>query len=295
LAYLLSELAVEGKLPEKLVRSIMNNAGKILDFIISLQPIEKRLESRFKIYYVWLTSALIAGKTRIEIPEPWKTIVNRDTEGSNRVTNGRVEDLHKILYKILGDKVKHTNLLRMDDVMIVFRQGLSDIKWRDAQFPGEMIGRIERIVLNKQLIERLGKNGKLVEFDENGKIKKIMLDYEGGTSRRFHYWFGEVNIVQVIHTHIDGKPIAFAIVWEGYLNWFTDPDENKNLKNAKDKYFEERIEDGIFYGRDGDSKALMSEFIPCKVETEDFTLKGYRIVLGLKIRAIKSKGKKEST
>ncbi len=287
LAYLLSELAVEGKLPEKLVRSIMNNAGKILDFIISIQPIEKRLESWFKIYYVWLTSALIAGKIRIEIPESWKTIVSRDVEKTNKMANGRVENLHKTLYDILGDKVKHTNLLRMDDVMIVFRRGLSNIKWRDVHFPEEIIGRIERIVLNKELIEKL-KDKKLVEIDENGKIKRIVLDYDK-TGRKFHYWYGEVNIVQVIHTHIDGKPVAFAIVWEGYLNWFTDPDEDKNLKNSKDKYFEERIKDGIFYGENGDIRALMSEFKPCKVETEDFTLKGYRIVLGLKIKVTPGK------
>nr|MDO8046356.1 hypothetical protein [Candidatus Baldrarchaeota archaeon] len=288
LAYLLSELVVEGKLSEKFVKSIMNIAGKILDFILSLQPTEKKLHSWLKIYNVWLTAAIIAGKMRIKTPESWKTIASRDAEKSNKIANGRVEDLYKILYDILESKVKHTNLLRMDDIMIVFREGLSDMKWRDAQFPGEMIGRIEKIVVNKELSEKLEKGIKLVEYDKNGKIKKIILDYQGGTSRRFYYWFGEINVIQVVHTHIEGRPVAFAIVWEGYLNWFTDPDENKNLRNAKEKHFEGKIKNGILYGKDGDPRALMSKFIPCKVETEDFTLKGYRIVLGLKIKVTPS-------
>ncbi len=288
LAYLLSELVVEGKLSEKFVKSIMNIAGKILDFILSLQPTEKKLHSWLKIYNVWLTAAIIAGKMRIKTPESWKTIASRDAEKSNKIANGRVEDLYKILYDILESKVKHTNLLRMDDIMIVFREGLSDMKWRDAQFPGEMIGKIEKIVLNKELSKRLEEGIKLIEYDKNGKIKKIILDYKGGKSRRFYYWFGEVNIIQVAHTHIDGKPVAFVIVWEGHLNWFTDPDENKNLRNAKEKHFEGKIKNGILYGKDGDPRALMSKFIPCKVETEDFTLKGYRIVLGLKIKVTPS-------
>ena len=270
LVYLLCELATEGKISENLVKSIIGIAGKILNFILSLQPVEERLNSWMKMYYAWFMSAFIAGKIRTKMPKDWETweiMGSRDGAKTNRKANGYPETVYKMLYNVLNEKVKHMNFLRTDDVIIVVRKGW-ELRWYDSIPTDHFFKRIDKILWNTDL-----KVSKLIEFDDNGKIKGIILDRSG--RRHLFKWLGEIHVVQVLHTHIDGNPVEFVIVWEGYLSkWFRDPALDEKFVE-KNKEFERKLKDEY---RD---KILISDFMPCKVETEDFTLKGYRILVGV--------------
>ncbi|MEX2702046.1 MAG: hypothetical protein Q6368_003120 [Candidatus Baldrarchaeota archaeon] len=270
LVYLLCELSAENKISKKLAKSILDIAGKILDFILNMQPVEKKLNSWVKIYYTWFMAAFLAGKIRTKMPkgwDTWKIVASRDGVKTNRKANGYPETLYKMLYDVLNEKVKHMNFLRTDDIIIVVRKGW-ELRWYDAIPTDRFIKRIDKILWNTDL-----KVSKLIEFDDNGKIKGIILDRGG--SRHLFKWLGEIQVVQVLHTHIDGNPVEFVIVWEGYLSkWFKDPALNK-------KFVEKNIEFERKLKNEYRDKILISDFIPCKIETGDLTLKGYRILIGV--------------
>jgi len=278
LAYLIAELAAERKISEKLAKSIINTAGKIIDFIISLQPVTERLKSWTKIYRVWFTAGLVSGlipiigslKSCNEDVESWERTANRDVVKTNIVANGKPEKVYKILFKVLEDKVKHMSFIRTDDIKIVVWESWYRQKWFDALQTKNLINRIRNILENEDL-----KASEIIKFDEDGKIVEVTLDYEKN-NWRYYRWLGEIHLVQVIHTHIDGKPVAFAVVWEGYMNWFRDPGKDSRVVEANMGLAKKHFSD--------QNKILISDFVPCRVETQDFTLKGFRIVVGVAVR-----------
>ena len=87
-------------------------------------------------------------------------------------------------------------------------------------------------------------------------------------------------MVQTIHTFIDGEHVVFAVIWEGYLNQFTDPEENpiEKFQDGKKK-FEEN-----FTNKRYEKSILISDFVEYRVEARDYTLTGFRILIGVNPR-----------
>ncbi|MCD6164170.1 MAG: hypothetical protein J7J30_01860 [Candidatus Odinarchaeota archaeon] len=282
LAEMIATLVVEGGLNKKLADNIMNTAAKIINFLISIQPPEVQLSSYYKLYMTWLYTGLMAG-----------VFARRDNEKSTNIS-WHHRKIYREMENYLGKSVKYVSFTRFDDIYIIFRQGQATEMWRDANRPCDIIGRVERIVLNEKLSEIIKEGTQLVEYDkESGKIKRIILEYgkttKGKKRRRYHSWYGDIAIIQTIHMNINGESVEFSIVWHGYLNQFTDPYE-RTLKKAMEK-FDTKIQNGVLYSDKGKPIALMSKFIPCEIKTEDITLKGYRIVLGIRMEIQKSEGR----